>query len=339
MKKITALFMAALMIASSALFTACGEAAVEETTTEDTTVAEETTEAPAEEAALKLGLGVDIAAQATDATEDKNGNGQATVTVAAVLLDEEGKIVKCVIDCADSKAEYTAEGKAVAAAEFKTKYELGDSYSMKTYGGAALEWYEQADAFAALVAGKTADEVKALLAADNKGNDDVISAGCTITVDTFVKAIDKAIANAAESAATAADTLKIAVYTEQTTKDATDEADGSNQLESTVFAAAIDADGKITAAVSDCAQIKFTFDIAGASTYDAAKAVSTKKEQGDSYGMKAYGGAALEWYEQAAAFDAACIAKTPADVAGVDAAAAGCTIVVDAFVKAAAKLG
>ena len=88
--------------------------------------------------------------------------------------------------------------------------------------------------------------------------------------------------------------------------------------------------------------------MAGASTFDATKAISSKKELGDGYNMKAYGGAALEWYEQAAAFDSACVGKKPADVASLmgadnygtaDVKGVGCTILVDGFVKAATKIG
>ena len=62
---------------------------------------------------------------------------------------------------------------------------------MKAYGGAAKEWYEQADAFEALCIGKTADEITALMGEDNYGNADVKAAGCTILVNGFVKAAGK----------------------------------------------------------------------------------------------------------------------------------------------------
>ena len=141
--------------------------------------------------ALKLGLGVYTTVSATDATADKNGAGEATMTVAAVLVDENGKIVKCFIDCADNSVAYTAEGKAVANDSFATKYELGDAYNMVAYGQANREWYAQADAFCAATIGKTAGDVNALMASDNKGVDEVKNAGCTILVDGFVKAASK----------------------------------------------------------------------------------------------------------------------------------------------------
>ena len=74
----------------------------------------------------------------------------------------------------------------------------------------------------------------------------------------------------------------------------------------------------------------------------------SKRDQGDSYGMVAYGGAAKEWNQQAAAFDAACVGKTAQEIQGLmgedykgvaDLQAAGCTIYVSNFVKAATKIG
>ena len=59
---------------------------------------------------------------------------------------------------ASNTVKFTADGKAVASAEFKTKYELGKDYNMVAYGGATKEWFEQADAFETVVAGKTLTE-------------------------------------------------------------------------------------------------------------------------------------------------------------------------------------
>lgn len=172
MKKITALIILAVVALS--LF-ACGK----------------------QSAGLKLGMGVYSSAQkATDADSDKNGSAGALVTVATVLMDADGKIVRCVLDAAEYTFSYTADGKAVSVGEFPTKREQGDAYGMKLYGGATKEWYEQADAFSAAVTGKTVSEVKSLLASGGKGNSEVISAGCTISIEDFIFAIEKAAANA-----------------------------------------------------------------------------------------------------------------------------------------------
>lgn len=328
MKKSFVLVMC-LILAVSAMFVGCGTKQ----------------EAPA---TLKFGSGVYVSAPATtDATADKDGSGKLDVTVAAVTVDANGKIVTCALDTASNTVNFTKDGKAVANTEFKTKYEMGKDYNMVAYGGAKKEWYEQADAFEALVAGKTLAEVKALVGAENKGTDEVVNAGCTIMINEFVAAIEKAYNAAADSNATAESTLKVTAATEQTCTDATADKDGSNKVATTVFAAAIDKDGKIAAAASDCVELAFTFDTKGVSTLDTTKAVASKKEQGANYGMVAYGNAAKEWFEQAAAFDAACIGKTGNEIAGLmgedgkgvaDLQAAGCTIYVSGFVKAASKI-
>ncbi len=302
---------------------------------------------------MKFGLGVYTSVtSATDANGDANGKGNALITAAAITVSSDGKIASCVIDAADITVEYTGDGKAIANDGFATKYEQGDAYGMKLYG-ASKEWYEQANAFTSVVSGKTLDEVKALVVDGNKGNDEVISAGCTIAVNEFVLAIEKAYANAVASEATSADTLKIGVNTAQTCSDASDDKNGQNQTETTFFAAAVDADGKITAASVECIQLSFTFDVSGTSTFDTAKTVVGKKESGASYGMSAYGndlngdGTVKEWVDQAAVFEAASIGKTPADVASLmgddnygtaDIQSAGCTILVNGFVKAASKI-
>jgi len=263
-----------------------------------------------------------------------------------VTVDANGKIVACALDTSSNTVNFTAAGQAVAANEFKTKGEMGNDYNMVAYGGAAKEWFEQVEAFEKLVAGKTLDEVKALVAEGNKGNDEVVKAGCTIMIHEFVGAIEKAYNAAAESKVTAKDTLKVTAATEQTCTDATEEKDGSNKVAVYTFGSAVDANGKIVAASSDCVEVSFTFNTTGVSTFDATQPVLSKLEKGDDYGMVAYAGSAKEWYDQAAAFDAACIGKTAAEVAGLmgedgkgvsDLQSAGCTIEVSGFVKAASK--
>lgn len=334
MKKLLCIVISIIMIAATLTFVSCNNDANDNDQN-----------APA----LKLGLGVYTnVSKASNAEADADGQGKAAVTAAAVLVDADGKVVACQLDTADNTVSYTADGKAIANDVFKTKYEMGADYNMKTYGGAAKEWYEQADAFEGIIVGKTLAEIKALVAEGDKGTSEVINAGCTIMINEFVNALEKAITNAVDTNATANDTLKLGVYTEQTCKDATEEKDGQNKLETTVFAAVVNSDGKVVAASSDCIQVNFTFDAKGVSTYDLTKAVASKKEAADSYGMKAYGGAAKEWYEQAAAFNAACIGKTPSEITSLmgddnygnaDVKAAGCTILVNGFVKAAEKIG
>ena len=338
MRKFFTLSLCMLMLASSLI--GCNKA--ETNTTPDAENGEDAVVA----STVKFGAGLYASTPAaTDATEDKDGSGKLDVTVAAVTVDAEGKIASCALDTASNTVSFTADGKAVANEGFMTKYELGADYNMVAYGGAVAEWYEQADAFESLATGKTLDEVKALVADANKGTEEVINAGCTIMIHEFVGAIEDAYNNAATEIS-ADYALDVNVATEQTCTDATEEKDGSNKIAVNVFASAVDAEGKIAAASSDCVEVTFTFDMTGVSTLDTTKAVVSKKDQGSNYGMVAYGGAEKEWFEQAAAFDAACVGKTPAEIAGfvgedgrgtADIQAAGCTIYVTGFVKAASK--
>ena len=333
MKKLICILLSVLMLVSVAAFVGC----------------DKTPETPDAEPTLKMGLGIFAAsATVTDATDEKEGQGKIAITAAVITVDAEGKVVACQLDTADYTVKYTADGKAVANDGFKTKYEMGADYNMVAYGGAAKEWFEQADAFETFVVGKTLTEIKAAVAEGNKGNADVVAAGCTIMISEFVSAIEKAFANLTDSSATASSTLKLGINTDQSTTDATEEKNGTNQLDTTIFAVAVDANGKVLTAASDCIQVKFTFDATGVATMDTTKAIQSKREQGANYGMVNYGGAAKEWFEQADAFNALCVGKTASEIVALCAAdnygteevkTAGCTILVNGLTKAAAKIG
>lgn len=324
MKKLLSIVLMAALVLSVASLAGCGE--------------NET---------LKFGMGVHAYSQGiTSADADTNGKAEFVTTVAAVLLNKDGKIVKCDIDTMSNEVAFTSEGKFVVANEFASKYEKGKDYGMVAYGGATKEWFEQVDAFEALVAGKTVTEVKALVAENNKGTDEVVKAGCTVFVNDFVLALEKAIASAKESKATADDTVNVALVSTQTgSKDATADAAGLNEVDTTATAAVVGEDGKVVAVLTDALQGKVSFDAKGV-TEDTAKAITTKLDAGENYGMVAYGGAKKEWFDQADAFNAACVGKTADEVKalavdtgyGIDTLqTAGCTINIADMVKAAVK--
>ncbi len=297
-------------------------------------------------APVKLGVGVDTYYDGgSSADGETNGKTNAVVTVAAVLVDADGKIVKCDIDTLDAAVAFTSAGEAVVSADFKTKYELGKDYGMVAYAGSAKEWFEQADAFCSVAAGKTLAEVKALLVDGYKGNDEVIAAGCTIGVADFVRAVEKAYNNAAESNATAEDALNVAIVAKATAKNASDEGNGSVKLEVAVAGAAVNG-GKVTAITNDAVDVTVEFTAAGALVTDTTAVPSTKREQGANYGMVAYGGSAKEWFEQADAFDAICVGKTSSEITALvvdgykgteEVISAGCTIGIADMAAACAK--
>lgn len=312
---------------------------------------------------LKFGMGVTASyGDTTDADGDTNGSGEFDTTAVAVLLDADGKIVKIDVDMAQIKTGWTSDGKVVAAADLRTKYEKGTDYGMSKYGtkhdgseGQPLEWFEQADAFMKTVTGKTLDEVKAYVGADMYPVGDLAAAGCTVNAGEFMDALEKAVANAKDSDATAADSLNVVLVSanSDSSKDAAEDADGLAQIDTTIVAAVVDADGKIVAAETDCTQGKMTFDATGAATLDTTTAVKSKLQLGDDYNMAKFGtkhdgseGQPLEWYQQAAAFNAAVAGKTASEISSLvaddgygtsDLTTAGCTVSVGDMVAAAVK--
>ncbi len=303
---------------------------------------------------LKFGMGVySYIETVKNADADANGSAKAVSTVAAVLLDKDGKIIDCKIDSIDSNLGFTSKGEALEIAELATKNELGDNYGMVAYGGASKEWYEQADAFAGVAKGKTIDQVRALVAGENKGTEDVINAGCTITVSDFVLAIANAVENATDYTASKDNKISLGTVAIQSAKkNADEEPAGSNATETTFAAMLLDGDNKVVAAKLDCVEAKISFDAKGVTEAVAGTILTSKYNSGSAYGMSAYGqdlngdGTIKEWFEQADAFTAACIGKTANEISAFaintgygsdDIQNAGCTINIAEIVKAAVK--
>lgn len=301
--------------------------------------------------AEKLKFGVGISSSYTEglsAKDDTPGSLESEHTIAAVTLSKDGKIVDCKIDTITLAPGFTSDGSAITTEDVISKYEQGDDYNMVAYGKAKYEWYKQADNFCKLVKGKTIDEVKALVAAggSGKGNDEVVKAGCTIVISDFILAVEKAVKNAADSNVTKNDKLNVAIVAVQgENRNATAEADGVNEIDAAFSAAAVDKDGKVVAMASDAITASAAFTIKGIVKNDITKDILTKKEQGDSYGMVAYGKAEKEWDEQAAAFDSICVGKTADQIVELEVSGygnedvqnAGCTIAISDMVKAAVK--
>ena len=307
-------------------------------------------------ATLKFGLGV-VASYG----EAKDTSGEFIATAVAVLLDADGKIAKIDLDSVDLQPKWTEDGKIVALEDLRTKYDLGKDYGMggNPYAqdvnndGKVLEWNEQADAFMKTATGKTLAEVKAFVAENGATSGDLATAGCTINVAEFMAALEKAVANAADSTATAENNLKLALLAaDHGSKDATEEADGVQAYDVTISAVVTDAEGKVVVAKTDCVSSEIKFNAKGEATYDAKAEVKTKLELGKDYGMggNQYApdlngdGKVLEWNEQAAEFDKALVGKKVADFAGLadekgngtgDLATAGCTIGISDMIKAA----
>ncbi len=301
---------------------------------------------------LKFGVATYAYTEAAlNSLDGDDGFAKVSINVAAVLLDNKGKIVDCAIETVEYESKFTANGEYLPNDVIIGKYEKGENYGMDTYGGSKKDWYAQVDAFEDLIKGKTIKEVKALVAKDRKGNEDVINAGCTIIIEEFVIAIEKAANNAAETDIKKGNTLKIGTVSTQTgCKNADDVQDGVNRVDTSIAVMALNKD-KIVYAFSDALQVEIKFNTKGEDITKHGE-ITTKRAAGDNYGMAAYGqdlnkdGEVKEWYQQADAFDAALVGKDAKGVAKLvadngygnkDLQTAGCTIVISDMVKAAEK--
>lgn len=147
---------------------------------------------------VKVGLGVVTSIGSSKDLEGDKGTAQVDSTIATVAVDENGKIVDCQIDAAQTKVTFDAAGKITSdkSAEIKSKNELGTDYNMKGNSDIKKEWNEQAEAFAQWCIGKTVDEVKNLPMKDGIPNTTDLVSSVTIHVGDFITAIEKAVANA-----------------------------------------------------------------------------------------------------------------------------------------------
>ncbi len=321
MKKLLAL----ILVLSIALFAFVGcakeqpaPAPSEEPKTEEPKTEEPKTEEPSAEGEVKTGLAVVTSLEKSkDATADAEGVSQSDSVVVAVTVDNDGKIVKAVIDTAQTKINFSNEGKVTTdlATVFKAKQELKEEYGMAKASKIGKEWYEQANFLAEYIVGKTAEEVKAIPTDAGVPTDADLVASVTIKIDGYKEAVEKAIANAQDLGAGAEDKLGLGIVTTiAKSKDAAADAEGQAQAYSIYTVSTFDAEGKITSNILDASQATSKFDATGKISTDLTAPVKTKVELGDDYGMKKASKIGKEWFEQAAAFSQYIVGKTVEEV-------------------------
>ena len=278
-----------ILCMTAAIFTACG----------------------AKAQSYELGIGAAVTAN--------NAKLKYSATFAAVVIDAEGKIVDCRIDAMDITAAI-ADGAVTASSDFKSKAELGDAYGMLSdYGSKLAEWDDQAKYFENAVKGKTLSEVQGI-----KTGDAALTAGCTIDVTDFVKAVVNAMNSAHKTTFTTAEAITVGVAINGSVADK-----NGNASYATNASAVVLAGGKVVAAVIDCADGTITVEN-GEGT--ALTYPGSKLEQGDNYGMVKYANASAEWYTQAHTYANTAVGKTASEVSSLATeGVAGCTIVVDIY--------
>ena len=282
----------------------------------------EETQPVLEEGALKTGLAVITnASKSVSVSEEAEGAAEYDVTLAAVLVDDEGVIHAARLDAIGAAVNFDAAGVITTdlASEVQTKNELGENYGMVAWGGAIAEWDAQAAALCDFAVGKTIEELKNG-AVDETGyapDGSDLASSATIYLGGYVSAIEAAVANAQHLGAQSGDELVLTTINSLgSSANASAEGDGTAQLDVNV-AAVSTKDGVITSCVFDAVQAKVSFDAAGNITADLTAPVQTKNELGENYGMVAWGGAIAEWNEQAASFAEYVTGKTADEVVGI----------------------
>ena len=270
-----------------------------------------------------------------------NGSNQFDLTTAMVAFDANGKIEGARIDVIQVKvaANEAKNGVTIASTKgdkglnedgtIKTKLELGTDYGMVQFGGSIAEVDAQIEAFTKWTVGKTISELNDSTQLKDHGGemceylkDGILTSSCTIVVEDFIDAIESAYA------------LKSTTTYDVAPEFTTGVAVNANLYNPTTLdfdlGGALVVDNKVVAASVDCVAVEFAVDAEGVvslksgSQYQDATtgAFKSKKTLGDAYGMKkgngqGYGTADLEWWEQAAVIESACVGKTSAEISAM----------------------
>ena len=155
----------------------------------------------------------------------------------------------------------------------------------------------------------------------------------------FKDRVSESVGNALGAAK--GDRVSLGVEAENASSDitATDDKDVNAEVDLTVVALTLDADGRVTSAIGDMAEPALTIAADGGVT--APDTVRSKLELGDSYGMRNASSLGKEWYEHSEGYCSYLKGKTEKEVADIPAdgsdadLAALCTISIDALQKAA----
>ena len=276
----------------------------------------------AESTKYKVGLASVTTATLTDASEDAAGSVQFNTTMAAVILDEEGKVVEVEIDTAQNRVSVTAEGAATAPEDTRSKDEKKEDYNMKGQSGIGKEWYEQIEALEAWMVGQTPEKILAVPTYEKDAghlavpSGDDLKGSVTITIDSYLEAFKRAT-EALIEVEVEAEVAKFGFANSTGFKiaDASADAAGSAQANTDFAVVLLDAAGKVLYVKNDVSQNSAKFDQAGA--FEAFTEVPSKHVRKDDYGMKGVSGIGKEWFEQANALNEWMVGQTVAEIAAV----------------------
>ena len=158
---------------------------------------------------VKVGLGVKATIGSSKDYSVVDGKetlplAQSDITMSAVALNADGKVVGAIVDTAQVKIALDKDGIVTTdrTAELKTKHELKEEYGMIKASPIKREWFEQMIDFQAWMIGKTPEEITGLptkeLNADHPTVPDLPELNATVTMDVgdYVETTTEAMANA-----------------------------------------------------------------------------------------------------------------------------------------------
>ena len=224
--------------------------------------------------------------------------------------------------------------------DYRTKRQKGDDYPLAAASSLKKGWAEQADDFADYLTGMTPEQASMLETdKDGKAVDADLLSGCTIRVDKYRDAVAKPARTVCprrgegrpgEPRRGGGECL----FGHHRHR----RQDVNAEVDLTVVALTLDADGRVTSAISDMAEPALTIAADGGVT--APDTVRSKLELGDSYGMRNASSLGKEWYEHSEGYCSYLKGKTEKEVADIPAdgsdadLAALCTISIGALQKA-----
>ena len=278
----------------------------------------------------KIGLG-----HVSSLTMDGTDKTRVKTTVAAVVLDKDGRIASCELDELDFVVTLSG-GAPQSVSDLTTKGEKEDAYiptkeDIGSDKGLTTPWHEQADAFCDYAEGKTVGELTGLATTDGKSAE---IKGCDLVVTDFIQAVSRAASGAMTHAMAAGDDLELAITAIPGDSAANDKVQYTIEM----AAVALNEKDVITGCMTDTLDAKMTMENGVFTTVSGP--VESKRDAGDAYGMKEASGIKREGYEQADAFDTYVRGKTAAQLAdmklGADGktdAISGCTITITSMLK------
>lgn len=326
----------AALAAAALLLTACGRM---NSSSSGSSSSSSASGSGQKEGAWKTGLAIQTETEAGDKA------GTMRSIAAAVLLDEDGRIVQVVVDELQGKITTADNGAVTVAENLRSKRQKTDAeYPLSSVSSIGKSWVEQADAFGSYLMGMTAEEVSKLETdMDGYPKDADLLSGCTIKVDGYREAVAAACAQAKALGAAQGDSLALGMETADanTALQATADKDARAQLDVTAAALTVNASGRVTSAVCDMAEPSLTVDEKGMVSGDGE--VKSKNLLGDDYGMRKASALGKEWYEHSDGFAGYLKGKTAQDIEqipddGTDADLASlCTIDITDLQKAALR--